>query len=45
MAQDGYVPEDIDYLVKIVVIGDSGVGKSNIMTRYDILFLFILNIN
>ena len=27
--QDGY-----DYLFKIVLIGDSGVGKSNLLTRY-----------
>ena len=23
-----------DYLLKIVIIGDSGVGKSNILTRF-----------
>lgn len=23
-----------DYLLKLVLIGDSGVGKSNILTRY-----------
>ncbi|KAF9591840.1 hypothetical protein IFM89_008490 [Coptis chinensis] len=28
------VDQDYDYLFKIVVIGDSGVGKSNILSRY-----------
>ena len=26
--------DDYDYLFKIVLLGDSGVGKSNIMTRF-----------
>lgn len=26
--------DDYDYLFKIVLIGDSGVGKSNLLTRY-----------
>ena len=26
--------EEYDYLLKLVLIGDSGVGKSNILTRY-----------
>lgn len=26
--------EIFDYLLKLVLIGDSGVGKSNILTRY-----------
>ena len=26
--------ETYDYLLKLVLIGDSGVGKSNILTRY-----------
>ena len=29
MAHDEY-----DYLLKLVLIGDSGVGKSNILARY-----------
>ena len=27
-------PENYDYLFKIVLIGDSGVGKSNLLLRY-----------
>lgn len=27
-------PDDYDYLFKIVLIGDSGVGKTNILSRY-----------
>ena len=26
--------EDFDYLRKIIIIGDSGVGKSNMLLRY-----------
>ena len=26
--------DDYDYLFKVVIIGDSGVGKSNIFTRF-----------
>ena len=26
--------EDVEYIFKIVIIGDAGVGKSNILTRY-----------
>ncbi len=26
--------EELDYLLKIVIIGDSGVGKTNILKRY-----------
>ena len=26
--------EDYDYLRKIIIIGDSGVGKSNMLLRY-----------
>lgn len=28
------VEESFDYLQKIIIIGDSGVGKSNILLRY-----------
>lgn len=28
------VEQDYDYLFKIVLIGDSGVGKSNILSRF-----------
>ncbi|WRX13636.1 Small GTPase - like 10 [Theobroma cacao] len=31
----GYKPEDdYDYLFKLVLIGDSGVGKSNLLSRF-----------
>ncbi|KAI3786978.1 hypothetical protein L1987_41100 [Smallanthus sonchifolius] len=30
----GKVDHDYDYLLKIVLIGDSGVGKSNILSRF-----------
>ena len=26
--------KDYDWLVKVIIIGDSGVGKSNILMRY-----------
>lgn len=26
--------EEFDYLQKIIIIGDSGVGKSNLLLRY-----------
>lgn len=26
--------EDYDYLLKVVLIGDSGVGKSNLLSRF-----------
>ncbi len=29
-----YIDNDFDYLFKIVILGDSGVGKSNIITRF-----------
>jgi small GTP-binding protein len=28
------INDDFEYLIKIVILGDSGVGKSNIITRY-----------
>lgn len=33
-ALGGEVGETFDYLQKIVIIGDSGVGKSNLLLRY-----------
>lgn len=27
-------PSDYDYIQKIIIIGDSGVGKSNILLRF-----------
>ena len=32
--RQGRVEEPFDYLQKIIIIGDSGVGKSNILLRY-----------
>lgn len=26
--------DGVDYLLKIIIIGDSGVGKTNIISRY-----------
>ena len=26
--------EDVDYLLKIVILGDSGVGKTNLLSRF-----------
>lgn len=26
--------ESFDYLMKVIIIGDSGVGKSNVLLRY-----------
>ena len=26
--------DEIDYLLKIIIVGDSGVGKTNILTRF-----------
>ena len=26
--------EEVDFIIKMVIIGDSGVGKSNLLTRY-----------
>jgi Ras-related protein Rab-11A len=31
---DGREEEAYDYLFKVVMIGDSGVGKSNLLMRY-----------
>lgn len=31
---DSYDNDAYDYLFKIVLIGDTGVGKSNILLRY-----------
>ncbi|KAA3458825.1 ras-related protein RABA3-like [Gossypium australe] len=32
--EEEYVPEKIDYVFKVVVIGDSAVGKSQILSRF-----------
>lgn len=33
--------EAYDYLFKIVIIGDSSVGKSNLLLRYTVCILFV----
>jgi ABC-type phosphate/phosphonate transport system ATPase subunit len=42
ISEDAY-----DYLFKIVIIGDSGVGKSNLLLRYTVsissVFIIIIN--
>lgn len=30
--------DDYDYLFKIVIIGDSSVGKSNLLSRFTVSF-------
>lgn len=34
MKPRGKTEEPFDYLMKVIIIGDSGVGKSNILLRY-----------
>ncbi|EOA36627.1 hypothetical protein CARUB_v10011865mg [Capsella rubella] len=34
MAEESYVDEECDYLFKAVLIGDSAVGKSNLLSRF-----------
>jgi len=34
MAKDAPTQEEYDYLYKVVLIGDSGVGKSNLLSRF-----------
>ena len=29
-----YEEEDYDRLIKLIIIGDSGVGKTNLLTRF-----------
>ena len=26
--------DELDYLLKVIIVGDSGVGKTNILTRF-----------
>ncbi|RRT70789.1 hypothetical protein B296_00030267 [Ensete ventricosum] len=34
MARRGGLEDEYDYLIKVVLIGDSGVGKSNLLSRF-----------
>ena len=34
MLKTGKIDENYDYMVKLIIIGDSGVGKTNILTRF-----------
>lgn len=40
MSEDTY-----DYLFKIVIIGDSGVGKSNLLSRFTVRFNWLYKIH